>query len=124
MSFQWRGPFNAHQRGKLVLVVAWAISLAENAMVILSGCRAACWYRCQSSHSAPGVMSLEFRLTQMEKKLCSQVALPDLVQIDMAFCYGRVLAQVKVFVEEALGRVGRAYPRSGQIGEWSGLDRP
>ena len=50
-------------------------------------------------------MSFELRLNPDGEELRSQIALPDLVQIDVAFGYGRVLADVKVFVEEALGRI-------------------
>src|SRR5712671_6782480 len=75
-------------------------------------------------HSALGVMSLEFRLNPDGEELRSQVALPDLVQIDMAFCYRRVLAQVEVFVEEALGRVGVRIHDQGRLVDgqgWIGL---
>jgi len=47
-------------------------------------------------------MAFELRLDPYRKELSSQIALLDLLQIDMAFAYGRVLAQIKVFVQEAL----------------------
>ena len=56
-------------------------------------------------HGSLRVVSLELRLNPDGEELRTQVALPDFVEIDMAFCDRRVLAQIKVFVEEALWRV-------------------
>lgn len=50
-------------------------------------------------------MAFEFRLDPYREEFRSQIALLDLVQIDMTFAYGRVLAEVKVFIQEALWRV-------------------
>jgi len=47
-------------------------------------------------------MAFEFRLDPNRKELCSKIALFDLLQIDMTFAYRRLLAQVKIFVQEAL----------------------
>ena len=56
-------------------------------------------------HGPLGVVAFEFRLNPDREELRSQIALLDLVQIDMAFRDRRVLAKVKVFVQEALWRV-------------------
>src|SRR5689334_9105440 len=56
-------------------------------------------------HGAFGIMALEFRLNPDGEKLRSQIALLDLAKIDVAVRNRRVLAKVKIFVEEALWRV-------------------
>src|SRR5512140_2938620 len=66
-------------------------------------------------HGALCVMALELRLDPDGEELCSQIALFDLVQIDMAFAYGRVLADVKVFVKEALRRVSVGVYDEGRL---------
>src|ERR1700739_2668871 len=71
-------------------------------------------------HGALRVVSLELRLDPDGKELCSQIALLDLVQIDMAFAYGRVLAEVKVFVQEALRRVRVCIHDEGRVVDCQG----
>src|SRR5690242_2226336 len=53
-------------------------------------------------HGTFGIMALEFRFDPDGEKLSSQIALLDLVEIDVAIRDRRVLADVKVFVQESL----------------------
>src|SRR5690349_13789996 len=53
-------------------------------------------------HGPFRIMAFEFRLNPDGEKLRSQIALLDLAKIDMAIGDRRVLAEVKVFVQEAL----------------------
>ena len=71
-------------------------------------------------HGALGIMALEFRLNPDGEELRSQIALLDLVEIDVAFGYRRVLAQIEVFVEKALGRVGMRINDQGRLVDGQG----
>src|SRR5579864_9063097 len=53
-------------------------------------------------HGALGIMALELRLNPDGEELSPQIALLDLIEIDMAFRDRRVLAKVKVFVQKSL----------------------
>src|SRR5579859_3222378 len=56
-------------------------------------------------HGTPGVMALELRLDPDGEKLGAQVTLLDLAQIDVSLIDRSVLADIKIFVEEALRRI-------------------
>ena len=56
-------------------------------------------------HGALGIMTLEFRLNPYGEEFRSQIALFDLVQINVALGYRRVLADIEVFIQETLWRV-------------------
>src|SRR6267142_5230498 len=66
-------------------------------------------------HGALRVMPFKLRLDPYREELRSQVALLDLVQIDVAFGYRRVLAKVEVLVQEALWRVSVGIYDEGRL---------
>src|SRR6185437_2887469 len=66
-------------------------------------------------HGALRVIALELRLDPDGKEFRPQVALLDLVQIDMAIAYRRVLAKIEVLVQKALRRVSVGIYDEGRL---------
>ena len=60
-------------------------------------------------------MSFKLGLDPDGKELRSQIALLDLLQVDMAFTYRRVLAQIKIFVQESLWSVSVSIYDEGRL---------
>src|SRR5579859_3003899 len=66
-------------------------------------------------HGALAVMAFEFRFYPDGEKFRSQIALLDLVQVDVAFGYRRVLAEIEVLIQEALRGVSVGIYYEGRL---------
>src|SRR5690349_18437957 len=63
--------------------------------------------------SAPSIMSFEFGLYPDGKELGPEVPLLDFAEVYVAVRHGSVLAQIKVFIEKTLRRIGMSINNNG-----------